>query len=335
MSHLSYQEMLRSDGVKIDGRPAPETIKGVIPFKHHDLAPESQAWDGPGEVAKAEPKDLKEMCAWVDSEKPDLKGSYKFPHHTLSGYKTVWKGCAAGMARLNQADISAADKTGVFNHLAKHYVEFDKKPPKMIEGGEFKIEEEDENMVIEFVDDKKTAEPAAAPAQTSPVVLAQPAPPAAPAISVDGKSLEGLTASIAQATASMNAAVTGLNAKVDTVASSLKATQDRLDAGTDRKGRAMEPDAEGFIKLPVTGAAMGGIKMPPEEDCAKIFRVDAVTKLPSDESIAGFMTMIGLKSVDMTVHAKNPVAAEKVKQTLKSNIAALINTAVEYDLFRR
>ena len=66
-----------------------------------------------------------------------------------------------------------------------------------------------------------------------------------------------------------------------------------------------------------------------------LFRVDAVTKLPSDESIAGFMTMIGLKSVDMTVHAKNPVAAEKVKQTLKSNIAALINTAVEYDLFRR
>ena len=48
--------------------------------------------------------------------------------------KTVWRGVAAAMAALKGArggvDISSADRRGVYNHLARHYREFDEEPPE-------------------------------------------------------------------------------------------------------------------------------------------------------------------------------------------------------------
>jgi len=74
------------------------------------------------------------MCTWYDSEKPELKSSYKLSHHSLSGYKTVWRGVAAAMAALMGArggvNIPDVDKRGVYNHLAKHYADFDKEAPE-------------------------------------------------------------------------------------------------------------------------------------------------------------------------------------------------------------
>jgi len=118
----------------------PVETKKTIPFKDLGVAPDSEPWDGPGEKAKAEVSDLKLMCAWYDSEKPDVKGSYKLPHHKATGHKCVWRGTAAAMAALLGArdgvQIPASDKKGVYNHLRKHYKQFDKEAPdfKMVEG---------------------------------------------------------------------------------------------------------------------------------------------------------------------------------------------------------
>lgn len=110
--------------------------KGVIPYTDCGKAPESETWDGPGEMAKAtEPADWKAMCAWFDSSKPDNKGSYKLPHHKGDGsHACVWRGVAAAMASLLGArggvSIPEGDRKGVYNHLVGHYKEFDKEAPE-------------------------------------------------------------------------------------------------------------------------------------------------------------------------------------------------------------
>ena len=111
-----------------------EDKKAVIGYKKYPLST-SDTWDSAAEVREADVDDLKKMSTWYDSEKPELKSSYKLPHHTLSGYKTVWNGVAAAMAALMGArggvNIPDVDKRGVYNHLAKHYQDFDKEAPEL------------------------------------------------------------------------------------------------------------------------------------------------------------------------------------------------------------
>ena len=108
-------------------------IKGAIAFHSYPLAEEDTAWDGPAEVSAADPDDLKKMCAWYDAENPDVKSSYKLPHHEKDGYKTVWKGVAAAMGVVLGArggvNIPEGDLEAVKAHLAKHYKEFGKDVP--------------------------------------------------------------------------------------------------------------------------------------------------------------------------------------------------------------
>jgi HK97 family phage prohead protease len=116
-----------------------EVMKSVISFKDTGIAPDTEGWDGPGETSKAEVPDLKVMCTWFNSAEPDNKGSYKLPHHKAEDHKAVWRGVAAAMAALLGArggvDIPEEDRKGVYNHLKKHYVQFDKPVPdyKMVE----------------------------------------------------------------------------------------------------------------------------------------------------------------------------------------------------------
>lgn len=114
--------------------------KGAISYgqAHPDgtpKAPEDEKWDGAAEVAAADVDDLKIMCAWVDSENAENKDAYKLPHHKASGnHAVVWRGVVAAMASLLGArggvDIPDDDRKAVYNHLAKHYAEFDKEPPE-------------------------------------------------------------------------------------------------------------------------------------------------------------------------------------------------------------
>ena len=112
-----------------------DEVKRVIPYRQTPKSPENTPWDGPAEVKKADIDDLKIMCAWYDAENPDVKSSYKLPHHKAGGsHPVVWNGVRAAMAALLGArggvDIPASDRRGVYNHLVKHYKEFDKEPPE-------------------------------------------------------------------------------------------------------------------------------------------------------------------------------------------------------------
>lgn len=111
--------------------------KGVIPYKETPKASEDTAWDAGAEVMACgdDMAKMKAIHTWFDSEDPDVKSSYKLPHHKADGdHAVVWKGVAAAMGALMGArggvNIPASDKKGVYNHLAKHYKQFDKEPPE-------------------------------------------------------------------------------------------------------------------------------------------------------------------------------------------------------------
>jgi hypothetical protein len=113
---------------------ADTTSKTVIPFKKYDLDPEDAEWDGPAERRDADTDGLLLMSTWYDSENPDVKSSYKLPHHRAEGHNTVWRGVAAAMVALlggrGGVDIPDEDRRGVFSHLSRHYDEFGKTPPE-------------------------------------------------------------------------------------------------------------------------------------------------------------------------------------------------------------
>ena len=111
--------------------------KQVIPFKHYPLDPEDAAWSGPSERASTSVDDLKLISTWVDPEKEDVKGGYKLPHHRAGNHNTVWGGVRAAMVALLGArggvDIPENERSGVYQHLKSHYVEFDKEVPEFKE----------------------------------------------------------------------------------------------------------------------------------------------------------------------------------------------------------
>ncbi|MHC1624540.1 MAG: HK97 family phage prohead protease, partial [Methermicoccaceae archaeon] len=137
--------------------------KGVIPFKETPKAPEDEPWDAAREVREATVDDLKVMCTWYDSERPDVKQSYKLPHHKASGqHPVVWRGVAAAMAALFGArggvDIPEKDRKGVYNHLVKHYRQFDKEPPEFREYTEEELKQIFPEVYEEGKEEKKDNE---------------------------------------------------------------------------------------------------------------------------------------------------------------------------------
>lgn len=108
--------------------------KAVIPFKHYPLADEDTPWNGPREIREADVDQLRKMSTWFDSEDPDIKASYKLPHHQASDLKTVLRGVNAAMGALLGArggvDIPDGDRRPSYNHLARHIREFGNEPPE-------------------------------------------------------------------------------------------------------------------------------------------------------------------------------------------------------------
>jgi hypothetical protein len=105
-------------------------LRTVIPFRETPKADEDAPWDGAAEVARADVDDLRAMCVWYDANNPDAKESYKLPHHRASeAHPVVWRGVRAAMGRLMQADIPDSDRRGAYEHLARHYEQFDREPP--------------------------------------------------------------------------------------------------------------------------------------------------------------------------------------------------------------
>lgn len=111
----------------------------MIPYKKYPTADPDMAWDGPAQIKAADVDTLLLICAWYDETKADVKGSYKLPHHLAENKNVVWKGVTAAMGALLGArggvDIPDDDRKGAFNHLAKHYKQFEKDPPEFKDYG--------------------------------------------------------------------------------------------------------------------------------------------------------------------------------------------------------
>jgi hypothetical protein len=116
-----------------DAAPEPRA-KGAIPYRDEGKADEDEGWDAAHEQEIGWGKGVehyRRMHAWYDAENPDLKGSYKLPHHRGGDLKAVWRGVAAAavVVQGGRGGVDITDVEGVKAHLAKHYREFDKPVP--------------------------------------------------------------------------------------------------------------------------------------------------------------------------------------------------------------
>jgi signal peptide peptidase SppA len=140
-----------SAGIDGDLRILPADFHvGAVPYGSSDGKDDSDTWDGAaardrlakwassdgsGDKDKMDWAKYRRGFGWYDAENAENFGSYKLPHHDIEGGKfvVVWGGVRAAMSALlgsrGGADIPAGDRKAVYNHLAKHYKEFDKEPP--------------------------------------------------------------------------------------------------------------------------------------------------------------------------------------------------------------
>lgn len=126
-----------------DPEPAPEDRQDdaedwqAIPYSRHgdeSKQPEDTAWDGPQQKADADVDQLKEMSLFEDKEHLEIKAGFKGHHHTASGNKVNWNGVRSAMGVLRGArggftGISDDEQSDGYNHLVKHYDQFEKDPP--------------------------------------------------------------------------------------------------------------------------------------------------------------------------------------------------------------
>jgi len=133
--------VLRDAGIKsLDWEDIVED-KAVVPFRAYDTLPDSASWNASESKKRVKEwagKDMgkyKRAFAWYDKENPDKLSSYKLPHHDVRGEKLVtnWRGVAAAMASLLGArggvNVPDKDRRGIYNHLKRHYAQFDKPVP--------------------------------------------------------------------------------------------------------------------------------------------------------------------------------------------------------------
>jgi len=117
--------------------------------------------DGSGEKETIDWSKFREGFAWYDPDNADNFYAYKLPHHDIVNgkFSCVWRGVVAAMAALKGArggvDIPNADKQAVYNHLARHYREFQKEPPAF---SEIFGEGDDETMTRELEEKLKKLE---------------------------------------------------------------------------------------------------------------------------------------------------------------------------------
>ena len=113
--------------------------------------------DGSGDKDTIDWVKYRRGFTWYDSENIDNFDSYKYPTHWIDNdgnFVTVWRGVASAMAHFmaNKEHLPEEDRKGVYDHLAKHYEEFEKEPP------EYKdytiseaIKEFDEDTLVEYL----------------------------------------------------------------------------------------------------------------------------------------------------------------------------------------
>lgn len=111
----------------------------AVSFSKTGTAPESTSWSWDSAAQNAilgDNKDnwaeYKKAHAWYNPDKDTVKAGFELPHHRMgdNGLEAVWHGVSAAMARLSQSDIPDDEMHATFDHLARHYAQWDKTPPE-------------------------------------------------------------------------------------------------------------------------------------------------------------------------------------------------------------
>ncbi|MER7002215.1 hypothetical protein ABT297_04090 [Dactylosporangium sp. NPDC000555] len=109
----------------------------------HETTIVSRPWDSAG-MEKAldtdRPSDLRSVYAWVDPNgDPEVKASYRFPHHHGVKGPANLRACLGGIAVINGArggtNLSLADRKAIYEHLAAHVRDADHEPPEFRPSG--------------------------------------------------------------------------------------------------------------------------------------------------------------------------------------------------------
>ena len=130
-----------------EGRQVAYLMASVVAFEETVKAPEDRPWDAEAVEARIRnwagvpgKEDIdwskyRRAFAWYDREDPDNFVSYKLPHHDVVDGRlhVIWNGVVAAMQSVLGArdgvDIPQGDRRGVYNHLARHYRQFDREVP--------------------------------------------------------------------------------------------------------------------------------------------------------------------------------------------------------------
>ncbi len=130
-----------------DGETPMSEYKRAI--RPHKAAVTARQWDGSAVVDAipdgASVSDLRSVFAYVDPNgDPEVKGSYRFPHHHGIGGPANVRAVTLAIGVLNGARGGAGlpedDRKSVYNHLAAHLRDADREPPELraADGSELK-----------------------------------------------------------------------------------------------------------------------------------------------------------------------------------------------------
>ena len=150
--HLREVRLWDTSDVNWGANPATIAAKAALPFRDTGTMGEDEAWSRPklsdftGEawedLSDAEKRRIAAHYAWTANNPPESFADLKLPHHQpkKSGVgPAMWRGVRAAMGALLGArggvDIPEGDKQSVYNHLRRHYEQYDKEPPdfKLVE----------------------------------------------------------------------------------------------------------------------------------------------------------------------------------------------------------
>lgn len=126
--------------------PATRNLKTTVPYRDTGIAAEDVEWSAPslgdfadqawGDLSDDDVKGISSHFAWSANAPAGSFGDLKLPHHQPAKGdvgKAVWAGVQAAMGALMGAPggvkIPDADRRAVYDHLAKHFVQFGKRPP--------------------------------------------------------------------------------------------------------------------------------------------------------------------------------------------------------------
>lgn len=250
--------------------------------------------DGSGDKDKVTWSKFETGFVYVDPENKDNFGGYKLPHHDIidGGLKTVWRGVSAAMAALMGARggviIPDNEKKGAYNHLKKHYAQFDKEPPEFSDsslsiGGE-KMADEDKKKKL--TDEEGEGTPPADPPKPEGEGKPTTDPPAPAAEEGAGDKTDDKEEEEEEKEKELSKKLSLSEKENKELSTKISAMEKKLQDNTDELKRLKQEKREEEVDRKVELAIRNGHFKPAQEDDLKKFllslddeKVDAVLKL--------------------------------------------------------